>query len=188
MFVTDRGIAYFTYQSKPLPIFPDVNHLKCKNNLALEERKKTFKQVRYIATEAITQDWTWEEKKIPAGKEIHQKLAVYLHNYRNRLWKNLSQNFYKTLGMKKGNSSVRTTSIIISIISVISFPLTSDSLTRNAPFYLWHWIYCKPLFYRTVFIETKISSDAPKNVKYLYKTFEKIIVDLNFYTRGVFLR
>ena len=89
--------------------------------------------------------------------------------------------------MKKGNSSVRNTAIIISIISVISFPLTSDSLTRNAPFYLRHWIYCKPLFYRTVFIETKISSDAPKNVKYLYKTFEKIIVDLNFYTEGVFL-
>ena len=119
IFATDRGIAYFTCQS--IPIFPDVNHLKCKNNLALEERKKTFKQVRYIATEAITQDWTWEEKKIPAGKEIHQKLAVYLHNYRNRLWKNLSQNCYKTLGMKKGNSSVRNTAIIISIISVISF-------------------------------------------------------------------
>ena len=65
---------------------------KANKNLALEDQKNTSKQVRYIATEAITQDWTWEEKKIPAGKEIHQKLAVYLHDYRNRLWKSISKN------------------------------------------------------------------------------------------------
>ena len=44
--------------------------------------KNTFKQLRYIATEAITQAWTCEEKKNPAGKEIYQKLAVYVHDYR----------------------------------------------------------------------------------------------------------
>ena len=73
------------------------------------------------------------------------------------------------------------------IIIEAFFPWPLTVRPRTPRFYLWHWIYCKPLFYRTVFIETKISSDAPKTVKYLYKTFEKIIVDLNFYTGGVFL-
>ena len=121
--MTDRGIAYSKYIShvRAYPFSQMSIISKANENLALEDRKNTSKQVRYIATEAITQDWTWEEKKIPAGKEIHQKLAVYLHDYRNRLWKSISKNYHKTLEMKQGNASFRYTAIIILIISVISF-------------------------------------------------------------------
>lgn len=101
-----------------------------------------------------------EKKRNPAGKEVGP-----IHGSSHECnCKKILQISYEALEWWQFFGDVRSMTIMI-VISLISFPWPLTVRPGSPPFYLGPWIYCWPLFYRPVFIETRIFLDASKNVK-----------------------